>query len=216
MSGTSAKLMAGLGLALFLAISPQIRGQLPSSRPAISPNLTLMGFTLEQSTLADVENKLGASSPGSCAKGTEAGKIICYVSTRDNGTRIYFESGFSGAWTRLDGFTVVLGDAARTCRLQCRATAAFGNAVQTSGGLKLGLTQKELEALLGPPTKVDGDRLTFEWQSRRPMTKREVDKAGHTFKDPATTVYWDVLDTIDVVIRGSRVTQFEIHHTVSD
>jgi hypothetical protein len=91
----------------------------------------------------------------------------------------------------------------------------LGEGLQTSGGLKLGLTQKELIALLGPPSKSKGNRLTFEWLSKRPMTKTEIDQETKTFKAPVTNPYWDVQDIIEVVLSKSSVVEFEVHHTVT-
>ena len=212
---TSARLIVCIGLILSLATLTTSSVQ-RSSRPNASSHLTLMGFTLEKNTLTDVQNKLGTSNTGGCSEDVEASKMICYVSEGPGKTRVFFESGSAGGWSRLDGFKVVSGDFALTCRLTCKATTTFAGDVQTDGGLKLGLNQRELVALLGPPSKVKGDRLIFQWQSERSMTKAEVDKATKTSKTPIASPHWDVQDTIDVLLSESKVVEFEIHHTVTD
>jgi hypothetical protein len=131
-------------------------------------------------------------------------------------TKILFESNRFDQPFELSGFRVVAGRRSISpCQLQCEPIAALSENVQTSGGLKLGLTQKELIALLGPPSKSKGNRLTFEWSSKRPMTKTEIDQETQTFKAPVTSPYWDVEDTIEVVLSESRVVEFEIQHTVT-
>jgi len=200
-------------ISAFLLIVTQVHGQTPST-PDVSQHLSLMGFTLEMNTLADVESKLGPSTPGSCSQEVESSKMICYVSAGPTKTRIFFESGSSGGWSRLDGFRVVSENVTPTCRLQCKSTTAFGGDIQTSGGMKLGLTKAELIALLGSPRKVSGNRLTFEWWSKRPMTKAEIDQETQTFKAPVTSPYWDVHDTVEVTLSDSKVSEFEVHHTV--
>jgi hypothetical protein len=92
---------------------------------------------------------------------------------------------------------------------------AFGSDIRTSGGLKLGLTKTELIALLGSPSKVIGNRLTFQQLSKRPMTKEDIEAETQTFNAPVTRPYWDVLDTIEVTIKKSKVAEFEVHHTVT-
>jgi hypothetical protein len=201
-------------ISAFLLIVTQVHGQ-ASSTPDVSRHLNLMGFTLEKNTLADVESKLGPSTRGSCSQEVEASKMICYVSAGTSKTRIFFESGSSGGWARLDGFRVESENVTPNCRLQCKSTTAFGGDIQTSGGMKLGLTKAELIALLGPPRKVSGNRLTFEWWSKRPMTKAEIDQETQTFKAPVTSPYWDVQDRVEVTLNDSKVSEFEVHHTVT-
>ena len=200
---------------LLLVAGATIGGQRPTKRPDVTSHLSLMGFTLERSTLADVQNKLGATASGSCSTGEEASKMICYVSSAPDKTRVVFESGFSGGWSTLDGFKVVSVTLAEDCRFQCLRTPAFENGIKTNGGLRLGLTRQELLALLGPPTKVNGSRLTFEWQSQRPMTREEIDQETRTFNAPVTNPYFDVLDTVDVRLTNSSVTEFEIRRTTT-
>lgn len=184
----------------------------PSSH--VSRDLSLLGFTLEKNTLADVQNKLGPSTPGGCSQEVEASKMICYVSEGPIRVKVFFESGSSGGWSRLDGFKVV-SEGVPTCHLQCKSTTAFSGDVQTSGGLKLGLTKTEVVALLGAPSKASGNRFTFEWWSKRPMTKAEIEKETQTFKAPVTSPYWDVHDTIEVMLNDSKVAEFEVHRTVT-
>jgi hypothetical protein len=214
MSRISTDLMVRVGLALLLTTLTQIRGQ-TSSKSEASPHLSLIGFSLEKNTLTDVQEKLGISTAGACSDEAGASKMICYVSEGPEKTKILFEAGFSGGWSRLDGFKVVSGSLAQACHLQCKATTAFRDDIQTSGGLKLGLTRGELIALLGPPSKATGTRLTFEWWSKRPMTKAEIDKQAQTFKAPVTSPYWDVHDIIEVTLSNSKVAEFEVHHTVT-
>jgi len=198
--------------AVLLTAAPA-HAQKPPTRD-VSRDLSLLGFTLEKNTLADVENKLGPSTPGSCSQEVEASKAICYISEGPSKVRVFFESGPSGGWSRLDGFRVV-SEGAPACRLQCKNTTAFSSDIQTGGGLRLGLSKSESVVLLGPPSKISGNRLTFEWWSKRPMTKAEIDKEAQTFKAPVTSPYWDVHDTIEVTLSNSKVAEFEVHHTVT-
>jgi hypothetical protein len=212
MSRTIMKLIVILGGTFLLAPLSQIRGQKPRASALSRSHLELMGFTLEKSTLADVDRKLGPSSPGSCSREADASKMICYVSDGADKTRVTFESGPSGGWSVLDGFKVVSGKVSPKCNLKCKITRALGSTAHTSGGLKLGLTKSELLSLLGKPTKINGSRYTFEWSSKRPMTRAEIAK----FQGPADEAYWNVDDTIEVTLGESGVVEFEVHHTVFD
>lgn len=115
----------------------------------------------------------------------------------------------------LDGFKVFSGALDTNCHFQCVTSATLDRDVQTAGGLRLGLTRQELILLLGFPTKVNGSHLRFEWQSTRRMTKTEIDKETQTFQSPVTRPYFDVLDSIDVTLTNSKVTEFEVRRTTT-
>ena len=215
MASLSAKPLTIAVTILFIFGYSPARGQ-QSSTLDFSSHLGLLSFTLEKSTLADVTEKLGSSTPGGCSKDVEARNVVCYVSSGLDKTRIFFESGFAGDWSTLDGFKVVAGNETPTCRLRCKAIAKFGSDVQTSGGLKLGLTRDQLIGLLGSPIGTHGGKLTFQRSSKRPMTEAEIAKEKGTFKGPVTSPYWDVQDTIVVMLRDSKVVEFEVNHAVTD
>jgi hypothetical protein len=216
MTRSSARPMTALGLVFFLVLGPQADGQ-RSSKPVVLPHLTLLGFTLGKNTFTNVQSRFGGATNGHCSDEAEPIAHICYVSKGPDKTKILFESNRFDPPFELSGFRVVAARRSISpCQLQCEPTAALGEGLQTSGGLKLGLTQKELIALLGPPSKSKGNRLTFEWLSKRPMTKTEIDQETKTFKAPVTNPYWDVQDIIEVVLSKSSVVEFEVHHTVTD
>lgn len=214
LSGTRIKMLTASGLFLLLGGFPRLNGQ-DASKPDVSLNLGLLGFTLEKNTLDDVKHRLGTTREGSCSEDAEASKTVCYISDDSNKIRVLFESGSSGGWSRLDGFRVISGNLPVKCQLQCKVTTAFGKSIQTSGGLRFGLSRDEVITLLGPPTKVNGNRLTFEFWSKRPMTKSEVEKEVEAFKSPVTSPYWDVHDVFEVTLKDSKVSEFEVHHTVT-
>jgi len=197
--------------AVFLLVPLSLSAQ--KSRPPLSPShLKLLSFTLEESTLADVESRLGSSSPGACSQEADASKMICYVSGGANKTSVTFESGPSGGWSVLDGFKVASSKIGSPCKLQCSRTDAIGSEIQTGGGLRLGLTKAKLLSLLGRPSKISGNRYTFEWSSKRRMSKADIAK----FKQPPEEPFWSVDDTVEVVMAQSGVIEFEVHHTVFD
>ncbi len=187
-----------------------------SPRPDVSRDLSLLGLTLEKSTFTDVQDKLGASKIGQCSHEAEPISYIGYVSLSPDKTKVLFESNRFDPPFELSGFRVVAGSRSTApCQIQYQPTAAFDGDVQTPGGLKLGLTKAALLALLGSPSKVSGNRITFEWWSKRPMTKAEIDQETKTFKAPVTRPYWDVHDMINVALSDSKVVDFEVQRTVT-
>ena len=174
-----------------------------------------MGFTLAKSTLADVQAKLGKSIAKKCSRDEEASRDVCYVTASKDQTKVVFEAGFSGGWKELDGYKVIAGSLERPCYRQCPRTSQVTSDVQTKGGLKLGLNREQLVTLLGPPRSTSGNKLTFQWQSRQPMTKEQKEAESKTFKSPVTDAYYEVQDTIYVLLADSKVVEFEVHHIVT-
>jgi hypothetical protein len=181
-----------------------------NSKPDVSKRLTVMGFTL-----ADVQAKLGKSVAKKCSRDEEESMEVCYMTGGKGHTKVVFEAGFSGGWKELDGYKVIGGSLARPCYRQCPRASQVTSDVQTKGGLKLGLNRGQLIALLGPPKQTSGNKLTFQWQSRQPMTKEQNEHESKTFKSPVTDAYYDVQDTICVILADSKVVEFEVHHIVT-
>ncbi len=182
--------------------------------PNIAGHLEILGFTLGKSTLADVQSKQGKSVARKCSREEEASKEVCYLAGEGQ-TRVVFEAGFSGGWKELDGYKVIAGSLQRPCYRQCPRASQVTSDVQTEGGLKLGLTREQLMALLGPPKRTRGNKLSFEWQSRQAMTKEQQESESKTFKSPVTDAYYDVQDTIEVTLADSKVVEFAVHHIVT-
>jgi hypothetical protein len=186
----------------------------PPSKPEVSPHLTLLGFTLGRSTLADVQAKLGSSKITRTDAGQDSESEVCYLIPGKNESEVFFQSGFSGGWVQLDGFKVTSRASDRDS--QCLAADGPEFEIQTLGGLRLGLSREETTQLLGSPTSSSRDGLRYVWKSRKPMRRDELEKANQTFHTSLKSGYWDIWDEIKLRFAGSKVVEFEISHTVSD
>jgi hypothetical protein len=191
---------AGLAMIILMTCFLPSRSQEQAKRSPFR-YLSLLGLRLGTNTIADVQVKLGKTLVGRCPDEEGGNNDVCYVSAGPDKTTVVFESGSVEGWTaRLDGFRVISGSRSLNCKLQCLASKAFGNSIATDGGLKLGLSQTEVLSLLGTPVKQTDVELSFEWQSKKRMTREEVEKSG-AISHP----YWNVVDTIDVALANSKV-----------
>lgn len=198
-------------LLMGLCLPERLQPSLAQQRPDVTPHLTILDFTLGRTTLTGIQSKLGAGKIVRCSREEEAAKEVCYFSANGR-TKVIFQTGFSGGWTKIDGFKVVSIRIFEPCYRDCVRSLLPENSIRTNGGLKLGLTRKEVAGLLGRPSHATARRLTFEWSRRIPMSKEEAHAEGRTSeKQP----YWDVLDTINVVFSGSVVAEFDVHHIVT-
>lgn len=205
-------------IAVFMVASPFVLLAQPDSpsSPSDAPAryLTIMGFMLGTNTLADVQAQLEASPVTQCSHAEEASKELCYLG--NDGTRVVFESGFSGGWSKLDAYKVIGRDVGDRCYLSCaRTTRVAGADVESVSDLRLGMSRKLLLARLGQPKTTKGGKLVFQWHSRQRMTKEQVESASKTFKNPVTDPYYDVQDTIKVTLSQSKVVEFEVEHLVT-
>lgn len=183
--------------------------------PRIAEHLEILSFKLGSSTLTDVQAKFGKSATRKCSREEEVPAELCYASAGKNHTRVVFEAGFSGGWEKLDGYRVIAGSLQRPCYRQCPRASQVTSDLRTKGGLKLGLTREQLIVLLGAPKETRGNELSFQWQSRQPMTKEQRKGESETFKSPVTDAYYDVQDTIKATLADSKVVEFAVHHFVT-
>ncbi len=180
-----------------------------------SSQLNLLGFTIGKHTLADVQAKLGPSTPKKCSGNEEAPREICYTSNSLDHTKVIFRAGFSGGWTELDGYKIISGNLTPQCFRQCSSTVSLPRIIKTDSGLRLGLTRQQVEQILGKPIRSSSSRLRFRRKSRQAMTKEEADKQSSVFSVPTKDPYWEVLDTIDIVLAQGRAIEIDVYRTIS-
>jgi hypothetical protein len=86
------------------------------------------------------------------------------------------------------------------------------NPIESNGGLRLGLTRSEIVLLLGNPKRDEGNKLTFEWHWRRPMTEQELRKEEQVLS-PIPDPRWDVGEVIEVRLVNARVAEFDVQYS---
>ena len=120
-------------------------------------------FDLENTYSKDVQALLG---PGWKTRfGENDDTLLCYVSSRPGDCTAVVFTVYPEWLIEVQ----VHADKARVIRHQsrCRAVDGVGSSVRTKGGLGLGLTRPEVEALFGPPHRETGRKI--EYSSERPV-----------------------------------------------
>jgi hypothetical protein len=210
------KAMASFYLALFGVTFAfgQSDNASEATKPNVSANLTIAGLTLGKNTLADA-TKLGSGKAVRCAKDEEAPKEVCYVPTESDGPKLVLQAGFSGGWKEIDGFKLIGRESNEACYRQCTRSESVSSDITTGGGLRLGLSTQQIRKLLGVPTKASSKKLHFEWRARQKMTEEEVQAQKTVFHTNVTDPFWDVEDTIDILISNGKAVQIEVHRVLS-
>ena len=178
--------------------------------------MQLLGFSLGKDSLDDVRRALGPSETKRCSQEESSPVEICYRCPGPDEATVVFSSGFSGAWRVLDGFKIIAPEEASSCHRSCPVVGIPAAGIETMAGLRLGLTRREVEHLLGTPNSVTNDRLSYQWSFRQRMTEEELGRQSEAFGSPVTDPYFDVLDTVELILSGNRVVAVDVSHTVSN
>jgi hypothetical protein len=206
-------MVAILFLMAVLCLALPMRTVAPAAKREISRNLSIVGVTLGKTSLAEVQQRFGASQLRSCSSEEEASQEICYRAPRGT-TTVVFEAGFSGGWKIIDAYQIIGTADSSSCYSACPMSSGVPETISTSGMLRLGLSRIEVLNLLGTPESATVDRLEFSREWRQPMTAAEVAKGGGNPNKKDN--HWDVVDTVSVRLVNRRVAAIRVSHIVTN
>ena len=177
-------------------------------------HLKVLEFTINQSSLSDVQDALGSAEI--LPRKEHAENKICYTSARSgDGTSIIFAAGAMGGWKDITSIEIISGDTNSLLPRRCTKSDEINKDVGTTGGLKLGLSENELRAKLGKPTsEVDGNVLYF-YETKQRMTSKELEYFANKNPSVADNPYFDVLSHVEAEFTGGVLTRLVIGETVS-
>lgn len=135
--------------------------------------LTFLGLTLDKSSFVDVRRVLGAADIVPRPHDPHEPDIICYSIT--NPSKIYVS--FSAGWPenpteKLTSFSLTSANT-RYDKNVCAVSGKAPRKVATANGLRLGLTQSQLTAILGKPGKATPEWIVYSFQNYREYSKEE-------------------------------------------
>lgn len=177
-------------------------------------NFKLLGFTLLKSSYKDIRAKLGQAKGFQTEQGEEAPLYICYKSNnRRDGTIVVFETGAMGGWEKIVAFRLISDKTSFRWRNKCKKTPFVSKNIQTRSGIKLGITQKQLEKILGnKPSMIIGSNISFTYLAKQKMTNDEINKISEIFGQDAVKEdpYFDISSSIKANFAASQLTSVEI------
>jgi hypothetical protein len=170
----------------------------------------ILGFAIGHASLKDVQAKLGSARIERVSREEESDVAICYVSPAD-GTVLVFYSGAMGGWKDITWFALWSGKAAFADASRCTPSAQVSQNLTTASGLRLGLTQGQLNRIAGTPTKVSGSSAKYDYLCRRKMSQEEITrfKTANNW-DVTTDPYFDRTSWIDVYFKDAAASRIEI------
>jgi hypothetical protein len=127
-----------------------------------------------------------------------------------DGTVVVFEAGELGAGRELTDFSVIAKKVDFRNRDLCTKSSHVSVSVGTEGGIRLGLSRKQVKAMLGTPTEEDDRRLFYVFRIRRRMSEEEIEAITRVEKSPPQDPYVDISSYVEAIFWKSRIISITI------
>lgn len=142
-------------------------------------NFTIAGVSLEKDDPKQVESKLGRVKSVERGDASTGREQLCYASSKGSeNLYLIFEYGEVDAT-----FYLFAGGRSWTGREYCASTAKVSKALSTPSGLKLGLTRKQVEAILGKPDFAADGRIVYSRETERKTTVDEFQELRRDYPE---------------------------------
>jgi len=173
----------------------------PAETGKLAPqNFEVLGITLGTSEFTDLERILG---PGTSRETPEhEGLVTCYCSPGNDRTVLEFDSWIG----TVVEFRFFRGSLQKVSR--CEKSKLVSKSLATASGVRLGMSRSEVTALVGTPTKMQGDHFIYQFSYDRPPTPEEVKHSRDAFTPPPALI--NVYGAIDFRFRGGRVVRVDV------
>jgi hypothetical protein len=170
---------------------------------------TFFGFTLNEVTLSDIQKKLGNSPMIETGDAGDYEACICYL--LPSGYTIRFLSGELGGQSHeLGGYSVQnkITEADEKCmHLYSSEAKRFKPEV---GKLKIGMTKKEFIKNFGEKIKWTKDKATIFFESKRKMTKKEIEDMTRFSQGIIQEPYFDIGISLISTFKEGRMIKFTV------
>jgi hypothetical protein len=171
--------------AIKMWLAQPVNGRFPPPPAPDVSRYAVLGLVVEHSTMNRVERRFGPAKSARLAPGDAGG--VCYLSVRQVGTAIAFRTGQNGDFDHPWNVQLISSGASVPWRSRCVSSAAV-SAVREIGRLRLGMTEGQVEKVLGRPRRLTKwqlqnwdhievrcgsaacRELRYEWEGHRSMT----------------------------------------------
>jgi len=171
---------------------------------------TILDFTLGNTSLKDVQQRMGSAKVERVTKAEESDIAICYVSPKD-GTVLIFYSGAMGGWEDLTWFALWSRKAAYPRVASCTPSESVFHNLTTRSGLRLGLSQREANQISGTPTKISRSTMKYDYICRQRMTEEQIKKFKAVNNwDASDDPYFDRVSWADIHVGREGAFRIEV------
>ncbi len=192
---------------------------LPVQKGELLPGtLRILGITLDENVFAQTEPKLGKAALIERGDASTGRQQACYKSAGTPAdVYLVFERAEIGAT-----FYLFVGGPTWEGADRCVESKAISNRLATASGVRLGMTPSQLVAILGKPTKRDGNRLVYSFLTRKKTDPKDLTEArrhnpGMSEKDfHANYDYYDLGTGVDATFTNSKLTYLAVSKVESN
>jgi hypothetical protein len=181
-------------------------------------NFEIEGFSLDYDlSFQSVQKKLGHADIVERGDASTGREQICYVSEQNPDTHLIFEKGELNVV-----FYMIAGGKHWDGEALCAKSPALTASTSTASGLRLGMTNGELEAILGTPDLSTNDKLIYFREVKKKTSTSELAKlrSEHSqmsekdFQESYDSYYLDIY--IEARFINSKLTYLAISKAESD
>lgn len=163
--------------------------------------LSLLGLTIGKNSLSDIQRELGSASVRQ--RGEQQPYQVCYRSTSaSDGTILIFGAGPLGGWKEITAVSLLSGNEQTADREACVPSTRVSKKLSTEAGLSLLLSQADLKARLGQPSKEENGKLIYLYETRE--------------TDSKTKSEWMINSTVEVIYHNGTMKRLSITKTESN
>jgi hypothetical protein len=132
---------------------------------------TILGITLGQSNLSNVQAKFGAAKMWGDGDASSAEGKVCYVTQQPDPLAVIFASNSEMApGGEVTAIRVLKRDDYKD-RSRCLPLALRADDISTASGIRIGVNREKVRAILGPPTENRQTQWTYSREVERPIPK---------------------------------------------
>jgi hypothetical protein len=172
-------------------------------------NFEIAGVALGDNQFKELAKKFGKADEITRGDAASGRNQVCYESLEGSPTvRLIFEFGEGEA----ANFYLFEGGKSWNGSKSCLKSKLITKNLETRSGLRLGLNRPKVEAILGPPDAVRGDRIIYSRITRRRTTQKEFEEMRKYYpgklNDQDAHEYFDFIEEhsfIEIHFENSRL-----------
>jgi hypothetical protein len=168
----------------------------PQHREVSISNFVILGVALGEGQFEKGAAKLGKGAIAERGDAASGRSQACYVAGDSSRTvHLIFEQG------EVDySFYLFEGGAAWTGSDRCVKSNLIPPNIKTSGGLGLGQSASEVEAILGSPSRRQSDKLVYNLETKQPFSAEDLRKFRESFPSLSEKELRDRFDNLYVSV----------------
>jgi len=166
----------------------------------------VLGFTLGRDSFAQAASLWGKATCWESGDGGAGEDKICYVAGRGSGQVTLVLSASVLSDRKIDNLRVIGGrtDFSQKC---AALPARLAHGIGTQSGIRLGMTRKGLERILGSATGAHGDLVSYTYMAEKALPKTDPDYLACKVGDKSVA---SLVSGLTARFEGDRLAWFEL------